>query len=347
MFSLKVIFAAVTSMSSWAATDTVKVCLPQFREEFLTLVMMNAQDQGLFRKHNLDVQFNALSGNGRPGGGEFRNVPTSDHGVSREVAAGTKCSFGSSFIEPYLMNLEASVTAKIAPVYISMYGEKYDTHLIVGKDAKIKSVKDLKGKRVRLGQMPTHIAMKHILEENGMSMSDITIDTTPPPQVLAKLESGKLAAAITYVPTMPYMLASGKVRILKENVVKNYVRESVPHSLIVANRAFAEKSPDVARRFTLALQESSDYLARNPSEVIYAFQRHAKTLGQPSGWEVSNVTVERAGALVGHVSPQVLLGSPDPSTRQKVAAMAKGYGDTIVKNGYAKNTSDLDAWFGN
>lgn len=347
MIALMPIFLLLASLSAWAAPDTIHVCLPQFREEFLTLAMMNAEDQGIFRKHNLRVEFHALAGNGKPGGGVFRGVATNDHGVSREVAKGETCAFGSSFIEHYLLNLDPAVTAKIAPVSISMYGQKYDTHLIVAQNSRIQSVKDLKGKRVRLGQMPTHLAMKKILEENGLKMSDVTIDTTPPPQVLAKLESGEIAAAVTYVPTMPYMLASGKVRILKENIVKNFVRESVPHSLIVANRAFIEKSPDVARRFSLAMDESAAYLERNPSDVIYAFQKHAKLLGQPGGWDVSKVTVERAASLVGHVHPQNLLGSPDVSVRQNVAAMTKSYGESIVKSGYAQNAANLDTWFGN
>ncbi len=45
-----------TAAKSDAAYKSIKVCIPQFREEFATLALVTAQEKGVFAQHGLKVE---------------------------------------------------------------------------------------------------------------------------------------------------------------------------------------------------------------------------------------------------------------------------------------------------
>lgn len=353
MFQMLSLVTLIVGFSAQAKLASVKICVPRFHEEFLTVAMLEAQDQGFFKKQDLNVEFVTEMGSNSPNGKQSRlpvdlkTAVVNDKGVARRV--GSKdggCQFGSSVIESYMFDTDTAVRDTTQPLFVSMYGEKYDTHLVTAANSPIKSIKDLKGKRIRIGQLPTHIAIRKILAEEGLDIKDVELDLkTQSVDVLAKLESGYFAAAITYVPTMPYMMASGKVRVLKSNIVKSYVQTAVPHSLAVVNREFAAQNPEVVKRFTLALQDAQNFLARNPSEAIYVFQRHAGQLGATSSkWNVDKVIAEKAGSFVGDVTLVNLYEPTNPMTRDQAVQAVNDYAALVSKSGYEPKQTNFSAW---
>jgi hypothetical protein len=325
--------------------------VPHFREEFLTLAVMTARDHGFFAANGLDATLipvythNGGSKKSHPyAKGELPANLLNDFNVATSIAQATPlCEFGTSNVERFLTHEDAA-DSETVPLLLSAYGENYDTHLVVSSRSKIKTIADLKGKTVRLGQAPVRMAMEAILSEAGLTLSDIKQDySIAATEVLAKLESGQLDAAVTYVPTMPYMLASGKVRVLKSNIVKSYLGASVPHSLVIANRKFAMSSGGVVKRFLAAITQATEYIRRNPSEAVYALQRNSKLLGNKP-WHVSKVTVEKAGEFIGKISTLDLFTTADH--RLEAQGMLKNYGAMLKTHNLISQQTDLAGWLG-
>ena len=328
--------------------DKISICVPYFREEFLSLAVMAARDRGFFAKNGLDVSIVAIPSadvTRKKRTREIGQLPPNllnDYNVALKVSQSpATCQFGTSNVERFLSRDDIAQSETI-PLLLSSYGEDYDTHLVVAADSKIKTVADLKGKTIRMGQAPVRMALEEILSEAGLTLADVkqaySIRAT---DVLASLESGKLDAAVTYVPTMPYMLASGKVRILKSNIVKNYLGASIPHSLVIANRKFAAHADGTVKRFILAVNQASDYIRRNPTEAIYVLQRNSALLGA-APWKLSAVTVEKAGEFIGKISTVDLYNSA-PS-RVEAQSMLKNYGSMLKSHGLVTEQVDLSAW---
>lgn len=344
-FLLPLIVALLSTLPAFGKTDKVKICIPVFREEFLTLSVIEAVDKGFFKKEGIDAQI-VVSPDFKYGwtkGPNDISIPRSilsDQGSSDRIAKAGGCQFGASVIEKFMFDDKARGPVK--PLFVSLYGRDYDTHLIVGRNSNIKSVQDLKGKRIRMGQLPTYIALGNILKEAGLTLKDVEpVIQVEPADVLAKLQNGEIDAAMTYVPTMSYMMATGQVRILKENIVKNYILPTVPHSLIVANRVVAEKSPDLVNRFMSAIQKATGHIERNPSEAIYALKRNSKKLFSKE-WITDPVTTEKASVFIGPLNV-VSLVENSPARDEAVKAVA-AYGNLIDQIGYGSNLTNLKSW---
>jgi ABC-type nitrate/sulfonate/bicarbonate transport system substrate-binding protein len=355
LFSL--ILAGFSCSLAFAGNATTKpaikinLCVPYFREEFLTLAAIEAKDHGFFAQHGLDVTIVPVTlSKGvhshliKPGTIPPRMMD--DFGVADTVATHPGiCQFGTSNVERFLTGDNAKARFNTVPLLISSYGETYDTQLVVGANSKITTVSDLKGKRVRMGQAPVRMAMEKILKEGGLTLADINEDYgTPATAVLAKLESGELDAAVTYVPTMPYMLASGKVRVLKSNIVKNYLEGQIPHSLVIGNAAFIGTSGDVTKRLMQALNDSNEFLRRNPSEAVYVLQRHAAELGHGT-WNIDKMTAEKAGEFVGKINAVSLYEAP-AATRTDTLNQLKNYAELLKQHGLVSQPLDLAVWLG-
>src|SRR5665213_846719 len=337
IFSGGVAVAGTPQVQSQPAPARVSICIPHFREEFLTLAVMTARDHGFFAKNNLQVDL-------VPIGAGLRPDPLNDFNVAQTVStSATTCQFGASNVERFLTRDDGAQLGTV-PLLLSSYGQEYDTHLVVSANSKIKNIADLKGKVIRMGQTPVRIAMEGILAEAGLKLTDIKQDYfTPSTEVLAQLESGKIDAAVTYVPTMPYMLASGKVRVLKSNIVKAYLGDSVPHSLVIANRHFALEQPTLVKHFILAITQATDYIRRNPTEAIYALQRNTSSMGH-AAWKVDKVTVEKAGEFIGKINTVDLFNSsPNRVTAQ---TQLRNYGILLQTHGIVAQPADVAHWLG-
>lgn len=327
----------------------LNVCLPQYRHEFLSLVTLEAIDQGFFAKQGLKVDVTYSSRGGKRLQRWKKGGVSAAGGLDRDVATHVGyspqvCAFGSSNIDRYIADPDA--TKVTAPVMVSMYGEEYDTNLVVAKDSKIKSIKDLKGKKIRVGQLPTLMGVIGALEEDGLSLDDVDLasDVDAFEKVVA-LKDGQVAALTTYMPLMSYMMATGDFRVLKSNIVKNYVAARVPHSLLIVNKRFATKNPEVVEKYKKAMNEAYDFILRNPSEIIHIVERHSQKMNGES-WKVPDVIAVKAGAFMGKVIMKDITTASEASQRVEIHCQIQNYNKIAIKNGYASKVADLSAWLG-
>lgn len=320
--------ALLSSPSLQAAEKKITICVPEWREELLTAQILVAKDKGFFKDLGAEVELKAML--------RARGMPdASDRGVLKSVVSDDgACQFGSTTIENLLVSGIAA--DKVIPLQFHLYGESYDTHLVVSKRSGIKSVAELKGRKIRLGQIPTQIAMEQILKEAGLGMKDVEIVRgIAAVDTLAALERGEVDAAITYNPSMPLMLSSGKVEILKKNIMRGYVMNQVPHSFVAVSPKFASANGELVAKFSQALRKADEYVAANPSELIYSLQRNAKSLRMPE-FKVDPVLAERAGDLFGDVHMT--------ETDAKVVQSVEGFQELLMKKGFVSRKTDFGSW---
>ncbi len=343
------LFAALLPLPLFAAKKPeVSVCIPDGRSEFLQVLVTTASDHGFFAKRNLKVNVERSmkknNNDWKVNGGKIVKPRLLDYKVGNYVAEGDpKCTFGASNTERFMADERG--LSEVVPLFVSSYGEQYDTHLLVPLSSKLKGAKDLRGKKLRIGQLPTYVAMMGLLESEGMTVKDVKLEHGfGGSEKLAALNDGRLDAATAYLPGMAYLLATGKVKVLESNIVSRFVAKRVPHSLLIVNKAYAQKNPAVVSAFSEAIKESHDYVMRNRSEIFYSFARHNDIGGE---WEIKatdKADIEKAASFVGQVSLTDL--TKDSTDRDQAYCDLKFYGGILVQRGFIEKQVDLSGWLG-
>jgi ABC-type nitrate/sulfonate/bicarbonate transport system substrate-binding protein len=334
---------AAPATASPAKTTEVRLCVPKGNEDLLNFVLLVAQDKGFFAAQDLKVKMHVLTGDKKDRktidtlAGPYLQSKSEDWGLADKAS---ECDLGTSSVAQALISNE--IAAPLMPIYMSTYGQDYDTHIVVAKDSPIKTVKDLKGKKIRIGQIPTHMALYKLLKENGLAMTDVVIkDHLAPNRVAGMLRSGELDAAITYVPSMPLMLASGDFRVLSRNIIGQYVMPATPNAMLMLNRAFASTHPEAVAKVTKALRATMAYVDKNPTSIIYSAEaflaqhRHLKKKTSPA-------VAERAVAFMSKLNLLDLQDAKQSATAQKEVTQ---FQEMLVQFRYLKTPQNLTQWF--
>jgi NitT/TauT family transport system substrate-binding protein len=235
--------AAFASPAAFA--DSVKIALPVASLESLPIYI--AQTNGLFKKHNVDVDVITSRG-----GGEAMKAYIS--GDVQIVATG--------FPEVGLMrshNVDVGLfLAQTARVPFGLIGRK---------DLDLKSVADLKGKTVAVtspGSLTANLA-RYFVKEAGLDPDkDVSlVSVGGGGEILGALKSGKADAAMLFEPFVTIALQQGFATMLVDVPEKLDAFSSSPLS---ASKAFAEK-PE-ARGVFDALAEGLAYLHTNRAGTL-------------------------------------------------------------------------------
>ncbi len=315
-----------------ANADKVTITVSSASEHVLYAYLWLAKEQGFFKAEDLDVEI-ALS--------------KEDPEVIDMVSTGAQ-PFGAIAIEHFLA--KPNSIPSIVPFMFFLYGESetssYDTHLVVSKKSGIKSVRDLKGKNVRVGQPPTRIALEDILAEEGFSLEDVVLDYTPSHRVLEALQAGKIDAAITYYPTMPVILASGDVSILVKNIFANHVMDNVPQTAIGVNKDFAVHNPDVVKRFLSAMEKAFDHGLEHPEDVILSYAKLKEF--DNDGWIVDADLLEKAASLMPRIAIKELDGFyVEDGKRETIFEVMQEYQELLAKEGFIDSETSLQPLWDN
>jgi NitT/TauT family transport system substrate-binding protein len=150
----------------------------------------------------------------------------------------------------------------------------YEADAIIASSS-IKSVKDLRNKRVAFEEVTTSdLLLTYALQKNGMSKSDIRPVPMPAADAGSALIAGRVDVAVTYEP---YLTAALK-RSDKHSLI--YSARSKP-GLISDALAFRpdvlEKNPEAVRAMLLAWQDALDFMASNPKEAKAIIARNVES----------------------------------------------------------------------
>ncbi|MCU5772476.1 sulfonate ABC transporter substrate-binding protein [Erwiniaceae bacterium BAC15a-03b] len=144
--------------------------------------------------------------------------------------------------------------------------------IVVPENSPIKSVADLKGKRVALNKgSDVNYLLVSALEDAGLSYKDITPVYLPPADARAAFQRGAVDAWVIWDPYYAEVETNAKARLVKnaEGLVPHY-------TFYLASRKFADTYPQTAKQVVDELGTLSDWANKNP-------QAAAKILSDSTG----------------------------------------------------------------
>lgn len=135
--------------------------------------------------------------------------------------------------------------------------------ILVPEHSDIKTVADLKGKKVALNKgSNVHYLLVKALEKAGVDYKDITTVFLPPADARAAFESGSVDAWVIWEPFFSAAQLATKAKVLTtgEGLVQN-------HEFMLASRSFEQNNKEAVRIVLDQLKEADTWAEANQSEV--------------------------------------------------------------------------------
>jgi sulfonate transport system substrate-binding protein len=137
--------------------------------------------------------------------------------------------------------------------------------VLVNKDSPIKTVLDLKGKRVALNKgSNVHFFLVKLLEKYGLKINEITPVFLTPADAWAALEGGSVDAWAVWDPFMTAAIDRSGARILQDAVGIAANRE-----FFLADRRFAQAHQDILLAVRDAVNRCGTWVTTQPEEVVH------------------------------------------------------------------------------
>lgn len=169
-----------------------------------------------------------------------------------------------------------AITARSTGVDLKVVGrafsDEYYYGLLIPNDSSIKSVQELKGKKiaVQVGS-GAHLFLMLLLQQNGLKNSDVNIVNLPTSDHQTALETKNVDAVATWQPFVATLVLGKSGKLLADS--KNVIRTV---GVYLANNEFAQKNPELVQRFLKVHQKAADYLKNNPDEALAIISKESK-----------------------------------------------------------------------
>lgn len=176
--------------------------------------------------------------------------------------------------------------------------------LIVPKDSPVRSVADLKGKKIAVGKgSNANFLLVKLIENAGLKFSDVEVAYLPPADARAAFESGRVDAWAIWDP---FLAAAEKQ--LNARAVADGKGAVANHQFYLAARAYAEKHPEIVHILLEEIDKIDQWGRQNPKEV-------AKFIAPLIGIDlpIIDVAAHRLTYGVKPVTPEVI------AAQQKIA----------------------------
>ncbi|EZH79605.1 ABC transporter substrate-binding protein [Ectopseudomonas composti] len=212
-------------------------------------------------------------------------------------------------------SVDFGVTGETPPVFAQAAGADllYVAHeppapsgeaILVPKDSPIKSVAELKGKKVVLNKgSNVHYLLVRALEDAGLKYGDITPVYLPPADARAAFERGSVDAWVIWDPFQSAAEKQLQARSLRDGtgLVDN-------HQFYLATRTYAEQHPQVIGTLVEEIRGVGEWVKGNLDE---ATSQVAPLIGLSP--EITRQAVERQGYGAQFITPDVV------EAQQKIA----------------------------
>lgn len=168
-------------------------------------------------------------------------------------------------------------------------GPGADEQLVVRAGAAIRSVADLRGKRVAVAPVSTdHYMLLALLARAGLSEHDLQLFLMPPPQIVAAWHRGDIDAAFVWNPALDELRRTGTSLLDAADAARV---GAVTFDALVTRAGFARRHPEFLRRFVHAVAaEQEDYASH--SEAWGPDGSHTRAIGALIGADPAEVAHE-------------------------------------------------------
>jgi sulfonate transport system substrate-binding protein len=176
--------------------------------------------------------------------------------------------------------------------------------ILVPKDSGLKSVADLKGKKVALNKgSNVHYLLVRALEDAGVKYSEIQPVYLPPADARAAFESGSVDAWVIWDPFLAAAEKQLSARVLRngQTLVDN-------HQFYLSTRNYAQKNPEVIKVLIEEVRAVGEDSKADPDKVT---EQVAPLLGLPK--DITALAVKRQGYGAQFLTPAVV------NAQQKIA----------------------------
>jgi NitT/TauT family transport system substrate-binding protein len=250
-----------------AVADTVRLGYMPIAEELPKFV---ANEKGLFKKHGLDVELV-----------RFESGP--DMGTAllgRSIQIGM---IGT----PGLINAAVADRPLVAIVdngsnVLGASGYEYYTGLVVLEDSPIRTLGDLKGKKIAVNVLKANSEAQTVIQvvrwnkehpDQALDLSrDVTFVTLPFGSMPTALEKGIVDAASMIEPFMTQLSMRRKVRVIAP---VDYALGNWPVSFGIVLRDYGEKNVANLEKYRAAWFEAVDWIRANQDEARLIIQKYA------------------------------------------------------------------------
>ncbi len=282
-----------------AAAQGVPVLDVVVGSNFGHLPMYVGADKGFFKQHGVEVRLKIVNtGTDMVGAMQRREVQIGDMSVTTFLKARHS---GEPFRVIGIIMSDATRDNADEPLAI-----------VARKDSGIRTVEDLKGKRVGLAQAQTSDEyFKMVLARRGMKYEDVTIQNIMAPPALAPaLKEGKVDAVVSWEPFNTVVLETvpDSYVVLRGGGHLSYIMVATAHEPTIQN------NPQVVRNFVAGLAMASQYTRKNRNEAVEIFAKFVPG---------TNLAVARKA--VQHISY-------DPRVSAPVMKAFEAAEDDILKN---------------
>ena len=134
---------------------------------------------------------------------------------------------------------------------------------MVPKDSPLKSVAELRGKRIALNKgSNVHYLLVRALEQAGLKYADVQTVFLPPADARAAFERGAVDAWVIWDPFLAAAEKQLGARVVADGrgLVSN-------HQFYLASRGYAERQPEVVRALVDELARLDVWAEKNPVQV--------------------------------------------------------------------------------
>lgn len=268
MFFLTALFSL--SLFAQSETSRLDICFPKINGDLLNFTVSVAKDRGFFARQGLEVEIHRLDYKFREYRGPFANFLIEAWEHSRTAWSET-CELGTLSAGAVLA-MSAEQREELIPVSMSFYDAGNDMDLVTGSKSSIRSVKELKGKRIRVTSLPSALALIDILAKYGMKLNEVILRVGSQPEwSMGGLTLGKHEATFTTPPLTPVFVRRGDIRVLQAKVISQHAK-TMPGVLLLASRTFAETRAGELAKFRKALAEAQSYIKNHPEAVPRAME---------------------------------------------------------------------------
>ncbi|HKY80159.1 MAG TPA: ABC transporter substrate-binding protein [Sphingobium sp.] len=236
---------------------------------------------------------------------EWSEFPAAQHLLEALTANATDVGFVGD--APFLFSYAGGSPLKVISV-ASLGNDGSSVAILVPRDSPIRSVRDLKGRKVATGKISVgHYLLLRALEKQGVSAQDVHAVFLAPNDALSAFSAGSIDAWATWAPFLDAALLQGKARVLVDGqgLVTGYgyhvaTPDAIRHKADLL-RDFDER---IARAYRWANAHERDYgeaLAKAtslPPEVAFAYARR----NNPHSVAFSDRLVDDARQVAGTIA---------------------------------------------
>ena len=247
-------FALAVATLPASAQDKVKVGVFPVSSSLPYFV---ALDRGFFKEQNIEPETIRLIG-GPP-----------------NVAAMITNQIDASAVLVTIEGMNANIKKPGVAMYISINSQNRTYQMeqfVVRKGLEVKSLADLKGKKIMSAPGPANVTMaKAALAAVGLKDGDYTLDQLDMGQHVNAMTAGTFDAGYTLEPNASIMRKLGVATTLEAGVIAKYVLGDPNANAFVGGAAltsdFIKNRPDVAKRFAAAWEKAVRLINENPQEA--------------------------------------------------------------------------------